>query len=80
MTKVRIINNAGNIFADRFLRNYFGGDEAVYYLTPLKAHWLKDHEGQVGNLLNEHMCLKISIDNNYELFEKRDSYLFEVIK
>lgn len=80
MTKVKIINNAGNIFARNFLKNCFGGDASVAYLASQKANWLKDHENQIGNLTEEFRSLKISTEDSYEFFESEDSDLFEVIE
>jgi len=80
MIKIKIIKGAGNIFAIRFLKNYSGSDRSELYLSSQRAHWLKDHEGQIGNLTKEYTTLKISIEEDYELFDSNYTDLFEVIE
>ncbi|MFA5247899.1 MAG: hypothetical protein WCX79_00495 [Candidatus Paceibacterota bacterium] len=80
MIRIKIIENAGNHFAQRFLKNCFGGDEAVAYLASQKAHWLENHEREIGFLTKEFGDLKISIGDDYELFDSEYTDLFEVVE
>lgn len=49
---VRIKQNAGNLYADWYLR-HAGGDHQSAMLASQKAHWLQDHVGESGTIAGE---------------------------